>query len=55
MNSSVWAVWAAQSSKEKLNKFEYFLTTFDGDFFDISWAILFHKNIVASAKVIHPH
>ena len=27
MNSSVWAVWAAQGSKEKKNQFEYFLAT----------------------------
>ena len=32
MNSSVWAVWVAQGSNEK-NSIEYFLATFEGDFF----------------------
>ena len=32
MNSSVWAVWAAQGSKKK-DQFEYFLATFEGDYF----------------------
>ena len=39
MNSSVWAVWAAQRSKGK-NPFEFFLATYESAFF---------KNIVASA------
>ena len=36
MNSSIWAVWAAQGSKGK-NQFEYFLAPFDGGFFNFSW------------------
>ena len=37
MNSSVWAAWAAQVSKKE-NKLEYFLATFEGVFFILSWA-----------------
>ena len=31
MNSSVWAVWTAQGSKEE-NKFDYFLVAFESVF-----------------------
>ena len=31
MNSSVWAVWAAQAVRKK-TRFEVFLTTFEGGF-----------------------
>ena len=34
MNSSVWAVWAAQGSKEKKSGFEFFWATFEGGFFN---------------------
>ena len=37
MNAYVWVVWAAQGSKE-INKFENFLATFEGVFFNFSWS-----------------
>jgi hypothetical protein len=34
MNSSVWAVWAAQGSSGKKSGFKFFLAAFEGGFFN---------------------
>ena len=52
MNSSVWAIWAAQGSKEK-NQFEYFLATFEGGDFNFSWANFFFKYCSVHTKKLH--
>ena len=57
MNSSVWAILAAQGSKEK-NGFEVFLTTFEGGLFNFLWAknsflIFFWKCCCVRTKKFH--
>ena len=45
MNSSIWAVWAAQGSKEK-SRFEFFWAIFEGGFFNFWWAKKIFKKIL---------
>ena len=52
MKSSVWAYWAAQGSKEEEeNKFEYFLATFEGVFFQLFNVIFKYSSIRCSVAI----
>ena len=49
MNSSVWAVWAAQGSEGK-NQFEYFLATFESVFFNFYGQKNLYNSVASALK-----